>query len=193
MQNPSVSNTTAPVVSVFGSSSPAPGDPDYTAGVQLGRALAELGLAVQSGGYMGLMEAVSQGASEAGGHVIGVTSRAIEDFRPARANAFVAEEIKTDTLAERLIYLTKHCQIAVVLPGGVGTMTELSLVWNQVMVGELERKPIIAIGDPWRAIVEAISDPRYTRPEFRDMVTWVADVASAVAHLATLSPAVADA
>lgn len=183
MQNPSP----APIVSVFGSSSPTPGDPDYTAGIELGRALAELGLHVQTGGYMGLMEAVSRGASEAGGHVIGVTSRAIERFRPSQANRFVAEEIKTETLAERLAYLTQSASIAIVLPGGVGTMTELSLVWNQVMVGELEPKPIIAVGAPWERILEAISDPRYTQERHRELVKWVPDVSSAAAHIAGLT------
>ncbi len=173
-------------MSVFGSSSPTPGDPDYQDGVVLGRALAEAGFVAQTGGYMGLMEAVSRGACDAGGHVIGVTSKAIETFRPAKANAFVREEIKTDSLAERLLILTRDCHAAIVLPGGVGTMTELALVWNQVLVGELKARPILAVGELWRAVIETTCDPRYTRPEHAALVTWVPDVAAAVAALSEL-------
>ena len=185
MQNPAPAART-PVISVFGSSSPLPGNPDYEAGVAFGRALALAGFAAQTGGYMGLMEAVSRGASEAGGHVIGITSRAIEDFRPAKANPYVREEIQTDTLAERLVILTRDCVAAVVLPGGVGTLTELALVWNQVLVGELAARPIVAVGDPWRAVLAAASDPRYTSEAHAKLVTWVPDVQAAAEKLVEL-------
>ena len=55
-----------------------------------------------TGGYIGTMEAVSRGAAEAGGHVIGVTCEEIEAWRPVRVNAWVKEEIRRKTLMERL-------------------------------------------------------------------------------------------
>ena len=70
------------VISVFGSSAPRPGSEAYEWGRRVGRLLAEAGLTVATGGYSGTMTAVSQGAAEAGGHVIGVTSSQIEQFRP---------------------------------------------------------------------------------------------------------------
>ena len=45
------------------------------------------------------MSAVSQGASEAGGHVIGVTCYQIEQFRPLAPNEWVIEEMRYETLA----------------------------------------------------------------------------------------------
>jgi predicted Rossmann-fold nucleotide-binding protein len=48
---------------------PHPGSADYEAARDLGRRLAEVGFAVQTGGYAGIMEAASRGANEAGGHV----------------------------------------------------------------------------------------------------------------------------
>ena len=67
-------------VSVFGSSKPTPGDKTYTEALELGSLLAKRGHTVLTGGYMGTMEAVSRGAAEAGGHVIGVTCSDIEKW-----------------------------------------------------------------------------------------------------------------
>jgi len=62
------------VITVFGSSRPEEEHADYAEAQELGRALAESGFAVCSGGYGGVMEAVSRGAREAGGRVLAVTS-----------------------------------------------------------------------------------------------------------------------
>ena len=67
-------NLKGPIAVVFGSNSPKEGDPDYAAARQLGYSLARAGYVIATGGYFGTMEATSQGAKEAGGHVIGVTT-----------------------------------------------------------------------------------------------------------------------
>jgi uncharacterized protein (TIGR00730 family) len=164
---------TQPLVSVFGSSSSRPGDPDYQLGLEVGALLARAGYAVQTGGYMGLMEAVSRGAAEAGGHVIGVTSQAIEDFRPTGPNPWVAEERRTATLHERLVQLASTCQAAVVLPGGVGTLTELALVWNLALVGEIPALPIVTVGGPWAGLLKTMSDPAHVAARHLALVTHV--------------------
>ena len=70
------------VVAVFGASSPRPGDDSYDVGVRCGRLLAEAGFAVATGGYAGLMEAVSLGARQVGGRVFGVTVPDVVPDRP---------------------------------------------------------------------------------------------------------------
>ncbi|HWQ84126.1 MAG TPA: hypothetical protein VN363_06135, partial [Anaerolineales bacterium] len=79
-------------ITVFGGSQIQPGMPDYLAAQRLGGLLAMAGHCVLTGGYIGAMEAVSRGAAEAGGHVIGVTCAEIEAWRPGKANAWVKEE-----------------------------------------------------------------------------------------------------
>ena len=61
----------AKIVTVFGSSRPREGDAHYAQARALGAALAEKGFVVCSGGYGGVMEAVSRGAKEAGGRTLG--------------------------------------------------------------------------------------------------------------------------
>ena len=89
-------------VTVFGGSEPRPGEPAYEEAFRLGRMIGQKGYTVLTGGYVGTMEAVSRGAAEAGGHVIGVTCDEIEAWRPVRPNAWVQEERRFPSLRQRL-------------------------------------------------------------------------------------------
>jgi hypothetical protein len=170
----------AKVISVFGSSSPLPGSADYEVARTAGRLLAQAGLAVQTGGYSGVMAAASQGAHEAGGHVIGVTSAQVERFRPMPANPWVKEEIKHPTLRERLLYLVDHCAGAIVLPGGIGTLSELALIWSFVQVNEVSPRPIVAVGGLWQHTLAAFIDENYISPAHRELLTVVRTAPEAV-------------
>src|SRR5215212_833387 len=138
-------------ITVFGSSQPKEGDAAYAEGIELGRLLAEHGHTVLTGGYIGTMEAVSRGAKEAGGHVIGVTCEDIEEWRQVKANPWVMEEIRKKTLIERLHTLIHESDAAFALPGGAGTLTEISLMWNLMIVESLHRRPLILIGRGWQS------------------------------------------
>jgi uncharacterized protein (TIGR00730 family) len=153
------------VISVFGSSTPEPGSADYETARDLGRRLAQSGFTVQTGGYVGVMEGASRGANEAGGHVIAVTCDQIEDFRPLKANRWVKEEIRHPTLRERVLYLVDCCDGIVVMPGGIGTLSELALAWSFAQVGEMTPKPIIPVGGLWQRTLAAFVDQAYIRPE----------------------------
>ena len=78
-------------VSVFGGSQPREGTTAYEEARKLGELLAKQGHVVLTGGYIGTMEAVSRGAAEAGGHVIGVTCEEIERWRKVGGNRWVKE------------------------------------------------------------------------------------------------------
>jgi uncharacterized protein (TIGR00730 family) len=147
----------AKIVSVFGGARPAPGEPAYQLAQTLGEALARAGWTVATGGYSGTMEAVSRGASEAGGHVIGVTCGAIEDWKGLRANQWVREETRFATLRERLNYLVEFCDAAVALPGGIGTLSEVALTWSLLQTGELKAKPLVVVGRVWRETLMAFT------------------------------------
>lgn len=144
-----------PIVTVFGSSTSLPGDGWFERGLRCGRLLAEAGYTVATGGYAGLMEAVSRGASEAGARVIGVTSPAAFPGRPG-ANAWVDEEIPADTLPERIRRMVEMSDAFIALDGSIGTLTELLMVWNVAYVDALggrPTKPVVAVGERWEALV----------------------------------------
>ncbi len=172
-------------ISVFGGSQPQPGSPAYEQAVELGRLLAEKRHIVLTGGYIGTMEAVSRGAAEAGGHVIGVTCTEIENWRSIGANQWVKEEWKRQSLMERLEALIRHCDAALALPGGPGTLTEISLMWNLMIIGALERRPLILIGDGWRLVFDDFFRQlgTYSPPNQRGLLHFAPDPIAAVALL----------
>jgi len=173
----------AHVISVFGSSTPQPGSADYESARNLGRRLAEAGYVVQTGGYTGVMEAASRGAAEAGGHVIGVTCDQIETFRPIAANPWVKEEIRKSTLRQRVQHLVENCDGIIVLPGGIGTLSELALAWSFIQVGEISPKPVIPVGGLWQRTLAAFVNNAYVRPEHFALLTLARTHVEALATL----------
>lgn len=167
------------LIAVFGSSRALPGDGAYEQGVECGRLLAEAGFGVVTGGYAGLMEAVSRGAAEVEGHVVGVT---VPDAFPGRsgANEFVIEEVAAAHLVERIHHLTDLAAGSITLPGSIGTLTELAMAWNLAYVARFaaaDQKPVITVGPVWRDLVSHLADLLDTDGS---LVTCVDDVRSAV-------------
>jgi uncharacterized protein (TIGR00730 family) len=172
-------------ITVFGGSQPQPGSSAYLEAYQLGRLLAAQGHTVLTGGYIGTMEAVSRGANEAGGHVIGVTCGDIEAWRPVRPNAWVQEERRFATLQERLNELVLACEAAIALPGGPGTLTEISLTWNLMIVAAIPPKPLILMGAGWRSVMELFynSFEVYIPQNQRNLILFAQDIETAAAML----------
>lgn len=142
-------------ITVFGSARVKPGDADYEASVALGRALAERGFTAITGGYNGVMEAVSRGAKEAGGQTIGVTVDILA--RTASPNDWLDQEIRTAALLERIDRLIELGAGYVIMPGGAGTLAEFGVVWNLGMLGALHGKPIVVVGSGWREVLQTLT------------------------------------
>lgn len=149
-------------ISVFGSSLPNPNEQPYKEGLTLGKHLGEAKFTVLTGGYLGIMEAVSRGAAEAGGEVIGVTCEEIETWRPIKANQWVQKERRFKTIYERLHALVKECDAAIALPGGPGTLTEISLTWTLMQTQSIPLKPLILIGQEWRSVFEKLFEANHS-------------------------------
>jgi uncharacterized protein (TIGR00730 family) len=167
------------VVTVFGSSSPRPGDELYAQAESLGQGLARQGFAVATGGYVGTMEAVSKGAAEAGGWVVGVTCERIERWRAVTANRWVGERIHCDTLRERAFQLVEVSQAMIALPGGLGTLSEITLALSWMQTGEVAPRPLWTVGAMWRSLLrEFFAQGRdFTRPEDQGLVQYASDIA----------------
>jgi uncharacterized protein (TIGR00725 family) len=176
-------------VTIFGSSQTKPGDPAYTQALHLGGVLGKAGCTVLTGGYIGTMEAVSRGAAEAGGHVIGVTCEAIERWRSVKANPWVQEEWRCSTLYARLERLIEGCDAALALPGGPGTLTEISLTWNLLLTAMIAPRPLILIGPGWRNTFHTfINDfDMYVPLSQRQWLSYAADEELAVKALSKRS------
>ncbi|MGH9774318.1 MAG: LOG family protein [Candidatus Acidiferrales bacterium] len=148
------------IVTVFGSSRPREGDEHYELARALGAALAAKGLAVCSGGYGGVMEAVSRGAKEAGGRTLGVTA----SFFSAKPNRWVDEEIRMKTWQERLFELIRTGGGYVACPGGTGTLVELAVVWEMLNKSVMRGRPFAVLGEFWRPVIERVREVETGHP-----------------------------
>ena len=142
------------IVTVFGSSRPQEGHGDYAEAFALGKALSERGFAVCSGGYTGVMEAVSRGAKEGGGKTYGVTA----DFFARKANRWIDVEVRKKTWDERLFELIQLADGFVACKGGTGTLVELAVVWEMLNKSVMKAKPFAVLGDFWQPILDRVRE-----------------------------------
>jgi len=181
--------TERPIVAVFGSSTLTRDEPAWAVAHELGTLLAAAGLAVMNGGYGGAMEAVSEGAAQGGAPVIGVTT-ALFNHRPP--NAHLSHREDTTTLLERLDYLVHMASAFVVLEGSVGTMAELFLTWNLLAVDGRPQAPLVCLGGPYAAFLDAVTAPGLVVKDLARFVAVASSPADAVrrvqAGLANASP-----
>ncbi|MEG8946262.1 LOG family protein [Rosettibacter firmus] len=141
-------------VTVFGSSIPSPGDEEYELAYKLGKKLAENGLNVCTGGFQGIMDAVSKGATEKGAEALGITL-AVYNARPSK---YLTKEIRCNTLFERLNKLIEYGNAYIVLNGGTGTLVELAIVWELMNKKLLNEKPFACHGTLWKEIVHLMEE-----------------------------------
>lgn len=144
-------SSTERIVTIFGGSKCAHDSPEYMEAKALGKRLAEAGFTICTGGYLGVMEAASRGAREAGGRVYGIV---MNQFKH-EPNRWLTDKVATDHFYDRLQNLITRSVGFVALRGGMGTVTEISLVWNKLMTGVLASRPLVLVGDCWKPVVEA--------------------------------------
>ncbi len=172
-------------VTVFGGSTPSPGERSYEEALDLGKALALAGHVVFTGGYGGTMEAVSRGATEAGGHTVGITCAEIDAFRSGGANQWVLEERTYQSLKSRMYALIDVCDGALALPGGIGTLAEISAMWSQIQVSAIPERPLILIGKSWKNIFSTLQleQSGYISADHHRLLQYVDEAKDALALL----------
>lgn len=138
-------------IGVLGSARLGEDDARWEQARKLGGLLAGEGFAIVTGGYGGLMAAVSRGAHERGGSVIGLPMRHWSGVTPNQWNADLRWSTDYGTRINHLL----HCQAIVALPGGIGTLSEMSTVWAAAQT-EGRSLPLILLGDCWPPLLQAI-------------------------------------
>lgn len=146
-----LANTEEKIVTIFGGSKCTEDSPEYKQAMNLGGRLAEAGFTICTGGYLGIMEAASRGAREKGGRVLGIV---MNQFKH-EPNRFLTDKVATDHFYDRLQNLITRSVGFVALKGGMGTVTEISLVWNKLTTGVIGKRPLVLVGDCWKPVVEA--------------------------------------
>lgn len=118
------------LIAVIGKSARDPKDPvppqALVAAEEVGRLIAEANAVVVSGGLSGVMEAVSRGAKSAGGLVIGI----LPGFDKTAANAYVDIALTTGMGFMRNTLTVRAADAVVMISGGIGTLNELTVAYE---------------------------------------------------------------
>jgi len=146
-----MSATQERIVTIFGGSKCRESDPEYGQARRAGELLAAAGYTICTGGYLGVMEAASRGAHERGGRVLGIVMNQFS----AEPNRFLTDKVATPHFYERLQQLIIRSIGFIAIRGGMGTVTELSLVWNKIQTRVIEPRPLVLLGDCWPPLVKS--------------------------------------
>jgi uncharacterized protein (TIGR00730 family) len=152
-------------IAVFGSSEPKPGEPAYDLAERVGNLLGGADYTVVTGGYGGVMEAASQGATAAGGRTIGVTCAAFGERTP---NPYLTEVQEGTDLHDRTRRLIDLSDGFVVLPGRAGTLAELAFLWALQRARCLGSRPVVLLGDSYRELVSVLERSMILEPQQLD-------------------------
>jgi len=149
-----------PAVSVFVSARIKPSSPYYAQSQELGRRLAEAGLAVIAGGGPGIMEAANKGAFEAGGRSVGLHIKVAQEATP---NQYLSSQLDFDHFLSRKSTFFQFSAAYIVLPGGFGTLDELFECLTLVQTRRIAPCPIILVGKAfWGGLVQWLREQLLT-------------------------------
>ncbi len=145
-----IEKTQDKIVTIFGGSRCNRDSAEYGQAHEVGGRLAEAGFTICTGGYLGVMEAASLGAHERGGRVFGIV---MNQFK-GEPNRYLTDKVATNHFYERLQNLIERSVGFIALRGGMGTVTEVSLVWNKLQTGVIQKRPLVLLGDCWKPVVD---------------------------------------
>ncbi|WP_341995200.1 TIGR00730 family Rossman fold protein [Microbacterium sp. LWH7-1.2] len=180
-------------ITVFCGSSPGT-DPVYARATRaVGEAIGRAGMnLVYGGGHVGLMGTVADGALQAGAHVTGVIPRALQAREDAHHE--ISELVLVDTMHERKTIMADRANAFLALPGGPGTLEELTEQWTWAQLG-IHEKPVGVLNiagyfDPLLAFVANMRDRGFTHPRYTDMLVVASEPEEALARLRDYVPPV---
>ena len=164
-------------IAIFGSSKTDPKSKLYKAVEKLAYNIASNGWIVVTGGGPGTMEAANKGALSAtnGKSLCSIAQSIYLPFENG-VNDYVQEYEQHETFYSRLKTFT-DCDAFIVTPGGVGTLLEMTLIYQLLQVGHMDKKPIICVGRMWRTlrnwIEEEMLDNNFINYEDMKLVHYV--------------------
>jgi uncharacterized protein (TIGR00730 family) len=142
-------------VTIFGSARVGSDHWGYAAVRDLAAELARMGCTIVTGGGPGMMQAANEGAAQAAaGEAARSLGIRVDLPFEQEANPFVEEAFEHRTFFSRLHHFVLVSDAFLVVPGGVGTVLELMLVWQLLQVRKLADTPLVLIGAMWPELVE---------------------------------------
>ncbi len=143
-----------PCVTIFGSARVKSTNPYYKMAEDIAVRLVQQGYGVITGGGPGIMEAGNKGANKAGGKSVGLN---IYLPHEQKGNIYIdADKLITfDYFFVRKVIFVKYSQGFIVMPGGFGTLDELSEALTLIQTKKIGRFPIVMVGKKfWAGMID---------------------------------------
>src|SRR5206468_831385 len=143
-----------PCVTVFGSARFKEDHPYYGLARTLGARLVEAGFTVMTGGGPGIMEAANRGAKEAGGTSVGCNIELPMEQKP---NPYLDHWVTFRHFYVRKVMLVKYSYAFIALPGGFGTLDEITEPATLIQTGKIRNFPLVLMGvEFWKPLTDFI-------------------------------------
>jgi uncharacterized protein (TIGR00730 family) len=153
-------------------------------GREVGGALVGLGFTVMTGGGPGVMEAANRGAREAGGRSVGCNIELAFEQEP---NAYLDRWFTSEYFFVRKVLLVKYSYAFIVMPGGFGTLDELTEALTLIQTRKILQFPIVLMGRdywaPFIAMVKTMIDAGTIAAADLDLMLVTDSVPDAMAHI----------
>jgi hypothetical protein len=141
-----------PAITIYGSARAKPDNELYKQTEEIARRLGEIGFSIITGGGPGVMEAANKGALAAGATSVGLN---IELTEEQVANIYTTKSLTFHHFFVRKIMLVKYATAFVIMPGGLGTLDELSEVLTLIQTSKIRPFPVVLFDSKyWRGFLD---------------------------------------
>ena len=143
-----------PCVAIFGSARTLPGDKYYEMAVEIAEKLADYGFGIITGGGPGIMEAGNKGARQGGATSVGLN---INLPFEQHSNPYIdnSTSINFDYFFVRKTIFMRYAQGYIALPGGFGTLDELSEALTLIQTNKMVEFPVVLVGSEyWQGLID---------------------------------------
>jgi len=141
-----------PAVSIYGSARIKEGDELYKKTQEIARGLGQMGFSIITGGGPGVMEAANRGAREAGVTSVGLN---IELPEQQTCNVYATKSVTFNHFFVRKIMLVKYAAAFVIMPGGLGTLDEVTELLTLMQTHKIKPFPVVLFdGQYWEGFLD---------------------------------------
>ena len=141
-----------PAVSIYGSARITTDDELYAQTEEIARRLGELGFSIITGGGPGVMEAANNGALKAGVTSIGLN---IELPEEQACNVYTTKSMTFSHFFVRKVMLVKYATAFIIMPGGLGTLDELTEVLTLIQTHKIKPFPVVLFkANYWKGFLD---------------------------------------
>ena len=173
-----------PCVTIFGSARLTEDHPAYGQARELGAAVSRLGFTVMTGGGPGVMEAANRGARDVGGPSVGCNIELPFEQAP---NPYLDRSVTCRYFFVRKVLLFKYSYAFVALPGGLGTLDELTEALTLIQTGKVKQFPVVLVGvEYWQPFVDMLrtmAQARTISPHDLDLMLVTDSIHEAMRHI----------